>query len=158
TLLHRWHIFPQGPEMNPPDWSLSCEWAVSLLFPAFAAICLRGSSRTAVAVGIAALAIDFICLVGGHYVPTMLWQAPFPPGRCACEFALGMLLWRYRTFIAVPRYLSAALSVAPLFWLGEISYSIYLTHWPIIQIVGATLWVFPIALAVSAMTYFLIER
>ena len=49
TLTQRWHIWPPADSdwINLPSWSISTEWAASLLFPLFVWGALKGSGAFA---------------------------------------------------------------------------------------------------------------
>ena len=172
-LIHRWEIWPaSGTPLNIPDWSISTEWAVNLLFPLFM-IVYRAPRATAciLAIFFGALEVLVFWRNGGNMNASQA-NSLLPLLRCIGEFGLGVLLARF----PVPSLLrtgSAAqlLSVRPLHWLGEISYSIYLVQIPIILgvrqlarftgTVRSPIWVVVLAtsvIAVSWATYRLIEK
>ncbi len=79
--------------LNPPGWSLSYEWAASLLFPALAVAVARLRSRAAAAVlagGCLALVAAWCALRG---LPTLHAHAAFGV-RAGAEFLAGVLIFR----------------------------------------------------------------
>lgn len=68
------------------------------------------------------LLLSFILLGVALYAPSMIWLA-------SMGFALLILAVSDK-----PNTISIALSSKPLIWLGDISFSLYLCHWPLIQI------------------------
>jgi len=216
SLTQRWVIWPPGDNdwINMPSWSISTEWAASLLFPIFVWAALRGSRRRAAVTG--AIAIFFLVYAAANHEWNLnIWRSTvtiLPMLRCFGDFALGVLGYRYRDAIDPLKsdrvlaligavlllalvlrlndlalvaimfplvlgiagnrgFVARALSVAPLHWLGTISYSIYLIHFPLILLLRS-LWGGPttvagalafgittgaLAIGLAAMTYRWIE-
>ena len=87
--------------LNGPSWAVSVEWTLNLFFPIFCLIGLRLSQRWTVAVGV---------LCAGLLVLTSVLEVQWNDGiagslgvldnrllylRCAPEFTLGLLIWRW---------------------------------------------------------------
>jgi peptidoglycan/LPS O-acetylase OafA/YrhL len=77
-----------------------------------------------------------------------LWNLVFP-FVCA-NLLLGVVLHRRWWF-------ARAMSVAPLRYLGRISYGLYVWHWPLVAVLGWRLGL-PIAVPVAALSYRFIEQ
>lgn len=96
SLTNMWaaHI----PRLNGPDWSISTELAANLVFPFIALMALGASLRASVS----AVALALLCVAGLiHNASQNQWSLDtidsWPAmNRCACEFALGMMLFRWR--------------------------------------------------------------
>jgi peptidoglycan/LPS O-acetylase OafA/YrhL len=84
-------------------------------------------------------------IVMGHYG---LWSLLFP--FVSASLLLGIVLHRRWWF-------ARAMGVAPLRYLGRISYGLYLWHWPLVVVLGWRLGI-PIAVAVAALSYRCIEQ
>lgn len=107
-----------------PAWSLANEFWYYILFP-LAAICFFQRSR-AILYGVLFLAVAWFS--GGHILvlfPT--WLAGVAAGYCAKRFPLRSNLTRRGLFVA-----SFALIL-----LSEISYTLYLTHQPLMILLSA---------------------
>jgi peptidoglycan/LPS O-acetylase OafA/YrhL len=77
--------------------------------------------------GVAALVATVLLFRQMHDYDPMLWQG----GDLAASFCFMVLI----AAVAHPRTgLGEALGVAPLRWIGERSYGIYLWHWPVIEL------------------------
>ena len=216
TLTQRWCIWPVGDNdwINLPAWSISTEWAASLLFPAFVWAGLQGSRLRAGLAALAAVA-GLVFAASAHEGNLNIWRSSvtyLPLVRCFADFGLGVVGYRVRaaakplasdpaviillaTFAATlvtrandvviaavifPTVLAIAgntgraaklLSIAPLHGLGTISYSIYLTHYPIVHLLrrfwsdvstpglalGYALTTAAVTIATATITYRLIE-
>ena len=216
TLTQRWCIWPAGDNdwINLPAWSISTEWAASLLFPVFVWAGLQGSPRRSWTTAVACVA-GLIWTAYEHEWNLNIWRSSvtyLPLARCFADFGLGVVGYRARdaakplasdlvvglllagvvltlaleasdvVIVAVifPTVIGIAgntgriaktLSVAPLHRLGVISYSIYLTHYPIVQFIrrfwpdlsstgGAIAYALTTAavtIAVASVTYRVIE-
>ena len=110
-LIHRWNLWPATPNAtNAPDWSISTEWAASLLFPLFAAIGLRGRrAAAAMAVG----SVSTLAMIAWRHNGTIdvsLAPSWFPLARCFAEFGLGVVHSR----TATPGWLSRDATIITL--------------------------------------------
>jgi peptidoglycan/LPS O-acetylase OafA/YrhL len=178
TLTQRWCIWPAGDDdwVNLPSWSISTEWAASLLFPAFVWAGLQGSRRRASITAVVCVA-GLVWAAYEHEWNLNIWRSSvtyLPLVRCFADFGLGVVGYRARfaakplasdpavagliagvvltlalrasdvvivavilpTVVAIAANTGRAaklLSTEPLHWLGTISYSIYLTHYPIVH-------------------------
>jgi peptidoglycan/LPS O-acetylase OafA/YrhL len=184
TLTQRWLLWPVGPVdwINMPSWSISTEWAASLLFPAFVWGGLRASRSRAALMAAASVAL-LVYSAADHHWNLNIWASSvtyLPLLRCFADFGLGVVGFRCRgavapltsdravlalgavyllalaleasdlTIVAIvfPTVLGIAgnkgraaklLSAEPIHWLGTISYSIYLTHFPLV-LLFRSLW------------------
>ena len=173
ALAHRWPFVPAIFEaINGPAWSISSEMLANIAFPFFVLILLSASAAIASAAGIGALlGIAALGYVNHGSLDLTLANTLSPTVRCFCEFAVGMLIFRWRrlaidsdwvvAFLALSigaaivtglpdpavvvlmvvsilaiagnsRAFATLLSVRPLHFLGELSFSIYLIHLPMI--------------------------
>ena len=122
ALVHRWGIFPESSTtLNPPDWSISTEWAASLLFPLFAVMGLRGRGRAALMACVCGGAIVVVAWRHEWSMDVAFGHSWLPLTRCLAEFGIGMLLSRR----AAPRWLCSDSCIAILLfgliaitWLG----------------------------------------
>lgn len=122
--------FPHAT-LNNPDWSLACEWAASLLLPAFMLFPKRAGGLAAV--GVAAFAV---WLPNAADPNTML-----PLARCLLGFAVGVSL----RGCEVPRLVVPAW----LLFVGRISFPLYLVHWPLFAAFGVHWWTLPLLAAAA---------
>jgi len=102
-----------------------------------------------------ALAVVFLLR---HRLPIQLEGSPLPLPRCAADFMIGLLLYRCQGRLVIPAWLGSTLSIEPLHFLGRISYSIYLTHWPILWAFGVTWQAAALLVVVPVLSYRYIER
>jgi len=180
TLTQRWCFWPAGDNdwINLPAWSISTEWAASLLFPAFVWAGLLGSPRRSWITAVAC-AVGLVWTAYEHEWNLNIWRSSvtyLPLARCFADFGLGVIGYRARraatpltsdlgvatlfagvvltlalkandvviAAVIFPTVVAIAgnagrvaklLSAEPLHWLGAISYSIYLTHYPIVHFI-----------------------
>ena len=92
-LIQNWGFTPRL-SWNDPAWSISCEMAAYLLFPALVAIApwprLRISALLAVAAGLLGFIALYFGMVGAG---SLTWDVPHTGlARCLPEFMLGMML------------------------------------------------------------------
>jgi peptidoglycan/LPS O-acetylase OafA/YrhL len=152
----------------PPAWSLSLEWQYYLIAPFFVSFLWAAPKRTwyLVAVG--------ICFLYGifRFFGNVWPYGSFLPIKIALFF-IGVICyrrwpsgWNYQ----IPKW------TAPFQWLGKVSYSTYLIHWPIIVVtylcckswlqnfsfLGGSAIIFciaaPLTLLFSALLYYCIEK
>jgi peptidoglycan/LPS O-acetylase OafA/YrhL len=204
-LLHRWPFFPAiFQAINGHARSISSEMLANVAFPIFTFLLLASPAAVSAIGGLAAIAgIAALGYLNHGSLDLALANTLSPTVRCFCEFALGMLIYRWRaepisswivaafaatlgmaiilrapdpvivvlmipvvfTVAANKGPISATLSAKPLHFLGELSFSIYLVHLPVIiaiqhfasaPFVVATLAIV-VTLAVSLFTYRLFE-
>lgn len=167
-LLNAWGLSGRVG-WNIPSWSISAEMFAYFLFPALAAMLVRGGKIAMLLVVGAAIAFyGWIALTSG----VLDIVKGFAILRCLAGFSLGIVLFLLRDrfarmpdgslglmqfvglmlaiatmlfgfndVLAVPGFvllvgstwtdrgwLTRALSLRPLLWLGELSYSVYLVH------------------------------
>ncbi len=97
ALVHRWDIFlSSGTSINPPDWSISTEWAANILFPGFAWLTLRGTKRAIATCILIVLALTYIIKENQWSLGISMSHSPLPLIRCLAEFGAGMLIYRWR--------------------------------------------------------------
>jgi peptidoglycan/LPS O-acetylase OafA/YrhL len=92
-LMQSWG-WADPERINPPGWSLSYEWAASLLLPLALATAVR--LRTALAgfaLALAGLAAHAL-YTHGHGLPSLHTAAAHGGARVAAEFLAGVFLWR----------------------------------------------------------------
>jgi peptidoglycan/LPS O-acetylase OafA/YrhL len=91
--------------LNAVGWSISTEWAASLLFPVFGLLLMRPSLRLSTIAAVGALAVLVVYdAVGGQAGPdappvfgALTWYSyPGALVRCLTEFMFGMFCWRLR--------------------------------------------------------------
>ncbi len=168
-LVHRWHLFPalerEGPAtlggvptINGPDWSLSTEWAANLALPIFAFAILRGPIRRPLAAAAVCLGALVFIVARRHTIDISRPGDPLSLVRCAAEFSIGMLLFRFRAVIPTNALLAKALSLAPLHFLGRVSYALYLLHWPLLWFFGATFAMLASLFVLAPLCHWMIER
>jgi peptidoglycan/LPS O-acetylase OafA/YrhL len=92
-LMQSWG-WADAERVNPPGWSLSYEWAASLLLPV--ALVAAGRLRSAalcVALALASLAAHAV-YTHAYGLPSLHTAAAHGGARVAAEFLAGVLLWR----------------------------------------------------------------
>jgi peptidoglycan/LPS O-acetylase OafA/YrhL len=95
ALVQRWNVLPASSTLlNPPDWSISTEWAASLLFPVFATIGLRKPSLAALMVCFCGSAIVWVSWRHAWSMDIVFVNSWFPIVRCFAEFGIGISLAR----------------------------------------------------------------
>lgn len=111
--------------------------------------------------------IGLVCIFWG--VLTYTPATPFP-GEHAVLPAVGAGLMLYAGHSPVPTWMARLLSLRALVFIGVISYSLFLWHWPILVFVRSTVWsvngwpdiplvgVLLLTLAVSWVSWRLLER
>jgi peptidoglycan/LPS O-acetylase OafA/YrhL len=120
-----------------PAWSISVEWQYYLFAPLIVALVLRLQKRKGVLIGLLALSVVTIGPMIGWRL-RLIW--PVSSIVIIKIFFLGLgtaayFLWRQNN---VPQFLPR---VRVLEWMGTISYSTYLVHWPILAVLAALLHV-----------------
>lgn len=98
TMTQAWD-FPARQIWNPVAWSVSCEWAAYLVFPAIALMTRRLSVRMAVlGIALAYLALYLAFRIGP------MGEGPFSLGlqRIAASFTAGALVFRIWSLRRVP--------------------------------------------------------
>jgi len=98
-LIQNWGFTPRL-SWNDPAWSISCEMAAYLLFPALVAIAPWPRLRMPALLAVAAGLLGFIALYFGMVgAGSLTWDVPHTGlARCLPEFMLGMvlrLLWAH---------------------------------------------------------------
>ena len=101
-LVQAWST--AGHSLNAPAWSISTEWAANLLFPVLVVVLIRWRPRTSALLAVGAFVCLTICAYWfGQIGENDLWRGavnwyagPAAVMRCAAEFMLGMLCWRFR--------------------------------------------------------------
>lgn len=103
ALLHRWNIFYESSTtLNPPDWSISIEWAASLLFPLFVFIGLRKRRAAALMACVCGCAIIVVAWRHAWSMDVVFANSWLPLARCLAEFGIGVSL----AFGVLPKWLS----------------------------------------------------
>jgi peptidoglycan/LPS O-acetylase OafA/YrhL len=158
ALINRWEILPKLEffPINPPAWSLSAEWAMSLALPAFILLCVRSHLALKILAGIGA-AVLLVVVFWFHYPESSPPGSLWPMTRCACDFALGVLIsnWRGPHRLGV---IAAILALPPFVWLGEISFAVYLVHMEILKALRPSIATIAVVFAIATLCHFAIER
>lgn len=94
-LAHRWGIHAPKGAINGPDWSISTELAVNLLFPFFVTLVWRAKIMAPIIGGTVLVGLIILAGSNGWSLDIAMANSLLPITRCACEFALGMLACRY---------------------------------------------------------------
>lgn len=106
---------------------------------------LRAASRRPAVARVVVGSLSLVVLAATSMGMSSTGWFPAHGGLLVASVAAGGLVWSAATIPALGRMLD----VAPLRWLGERSYAVYLWHWPLLLILGATpLGSAPILLAV----------
>lgn len=108
-LTHAWTL-KIWPLWNPPSWSISCEWAAYLAFPAIAFLIarLRSAAQAGRVVVYLALGLAFFYFISG----STLTDATDGLARIAFEFPMGVALYRLRSMSKRPGNSDAYATVA----------------------------------------------
>jgi peptidoglycan/LPS O-acetylase OafA/YrhL len=158
ALINRWEILPKLEffPINPPDWSLSAEWAMSLALPVFILLYVRSHLALKILAGIGA-AVVLLVTFWFHGPQTSPPGSIWPITRCACDFALGVLLsnWRGTHRLGV---IAAILALPPFVWLGEISFAVYLVHMETLHALRPSIAAVGGIFAIATFFHFTIER
>ena len=129
-LMQSWG-WADAERINPPGWSLSYEWAASLLLPVALAAAVRLRSAPA------CLGLALACLVAhalytrGHELPSLHTAASHGGARVAAEFLAGVFLWRawhqvngafpgLLTVTCAALALAAMIAFVPVLWLDHL--------------------------------------
>jgi peptidoglycan/LPS O-acetylase OafA/YrhL len=92
-LMQSWG-WADPERINPPGWSLSYEWAASLLLPlALVAAAQLRSTRACLALAAASLAAHAL-YTHAYALPSLHTAAAHGGARVAAEFLAGVFLWR----------------------------------------------------------------
>jgi peptidoglycan/LPS O-acetylase OafA/YrhL len=158
---HQWLLTPDIlmkrdliGQIDAPAWSLSIELAATPLLPLLFWLCRRFVLRWTLLAGSA----------GAVFLFTLHWRPwlpqPLPWGTWAFLFVLGAFL------AATVPVLPNRSAPRPLALLGRVSYSLYLSHWPVLvalllfipsgRLAGVLMLV--LALPVAALIYRYVER
>jgi peptidoglycan/LPS O-acetylase OafA/YrhL len=140
TLSYLWSGHRAG--WHGPSWSLSAEAFAYLLFP----FVLAAVTRFVRTPRFALLGVSFgLCALVGFFGAIgfdKLDRAGLWLFRLAPEFLAGCLLYRAYALDGLRAFAASApiaainrlLSWRPVFLLGEMSFSLYMTHWTVIQV------------------------
>ncbi len=170
-LMQNW-LYAGPTSWNPPAWSLSTEWLVSLGFPLFLWSARRFHQRWLTLAACAGCIGAYGLFVIATHNPTLDLPGHAGIVRTICEFMAGCLLYQlYRQQVRVPTVgllailalfavgfsapsrglfavmafplvvlmtaqgsvLSRLFAWRPIAFLGEISFSIYVLHWIVLQ-------------------------
>ena len=159
-----WSIMQTG---SNPTWAyfspLTRAWELAL--GALIVVCLPLLASIPAAVGAAASWLGLAGIIASAFVINA--STPFP-GAAALAPVLATALVIMGGTIATRNGAQAVLGLRPLQWLGMLSYSFYLWHWPILIIaaqhqgtqlsVAHNLVLLLVALAISAATFFVLEH
>jgi len=138
-LMQSWGWADAG-RINPPGWSLSYEWAASLLLPlALAAVMRLRRSLACFALALASLAAHAL-YTHGHNLPSLHTAAAHGGARVAAEFLAGVCLWRaWHQADGVPVAAGPlATACAALLIIGMIAFApaLWLDHLLVVSLVG----------------------
>jgi peptidoglycan/LPS O-acetylase OafA/YrhL len=92
-LMQSWG-WADAERINPPGWSLSYEWAASLLLPAALAAAVRLRSALACLVLALTSLVAHAIYTHAHGLQSLHTAAAHGGARVAAEFLAGVLLWR----------------------------------------------------------------
>ncbi len=138
-LMQSWG-WADAERINPPGWSLSYEWAASLLLPVALAWAVRLRSVLAcLALALASLAAHAI-YTHAHGLPSLHTAAAHGGARVAAEFLAGVFLWRAwrqvegaRSTGGVLAGICAALAIATMI---DVAPTLWVDHLMIVMFAG----------------------
>jgi len=85
-------------------------------------------------------AMSIFGLIGILWGVLTYTQATPYPGEYALPTVLGTSFILYSFYSRVPPLVSRLLSLRPVVWLGVLSYSLFLWHWPLLVLMRSTVW------------------
>lgn len=129
-LMQSWG-WADAERINPPGWSLSYEWAASLLLPvALAAVVRLRSVLACLGLALACLALHML-YTHGHDLPSLHTAAAHGGARVAAGFLAGVFLWRawhqvngaslgLLTVTCAALAIAVMIAFAPVLWLDHL--------------------------------------
>ena len=122
AMIQAWNL---SANINPPAWSISTEFLAYLLFPAMAALGLRGRAGPLACIGLAIAAIVACMWLAPPLGPARRGlmdiyynYSPLPPLRCLAGVLTGIAAWRAGQAPLVRR-------IASLPWAGPLALLVF---------------------------------
>jgi peptidoglycan/LPS O-acetylase OafA/YrhL len=114
ALVHRWPFVPAIYEaINGPAWSISCEILANIGLPLFVLILLASPATVASIFGLSALLGIAVLGYDNHgSLDLSVANSLNPTIRSFCEFAAGMLIFRWRKMTFDSDWIVAGLAIA----------------------------------------------
>ena len=145
VFLHRLTLEDQGAS-EPRLWYMPDTRGDSIIIGCAAGLAFSTSLLRTIPLWIPTTLLPAgLWAVMGHWGT---WSGLFP---YVCASLLLGVVWQRGWWFA------RAMSVAPLRYLGRISYGLYLWHWPLLVVLGWQLGI-PLALPIAALSYRYVER